>query len=437
MRHKKSILIVLASLMLVVLISSCAFAYTSDRMDFGEVDFGGATVTYITHWDAFAQFREGGSRAGMIDAAKELFNIGEIEVIIGGWGEIHEIMLNRFLSGDSAYDIWRLPHAEFWGLATRGAFYPVDELLPPEYFENLPRITKLRSAELTYQGHQFQFSAGTDDYGHSVFMVVNKDLFEAEGLPDPYELWKNKEWTWDVISNLARRVTRDIDGDGNIDQWGLSDVDPKNLIYSNGGAITRYDENGKVLFTMDEPASIAALRQFHEWMYVDQVMGGDYQMNEFARGQVAMAFMPFYQIGDMTKWEFTHGVLPLPMGPDVDDYVYVPGTADAFYLPANAEQPLELVALDNFLFPIDNYYEDLENSIAARIADRQSYTIFQEAIEKWDAHDYYLNFLGGRWDNSKPYGNVLDEVNQGKSPATATAEVKAAAQAMIDETLDQ
>lgn len=437
MNRKNVFSIALSSFFLFVLVVSSTFAYTSDRMDFGEVDFGGATVTYITHWDAFAQFREGGARAGMLDAAKELFNIGEIDVLIGGWGEVHEIMLNRFLAGDSTYDLWRLPHAEFWGLATRGAFYPVDELLPTEYFEKLPRITQLRSQELLYKDHQFQFSAGTDDYGHSLFTVFNKDLFEAEGLPDPYELWENGEWTWDVVSDISRKVTRDIDGDGNIDQWGLSDVDPKNLIYANGGAITRRNEEGKVIFTMDEPQSVTALRQFYDWMYVDQFIGGDYQMNEFARGQVAIAFMPFYQIGDNTNWEFAHGVLPMPMGPDVDDYVYVPGTADAFYIPANAEMPLALVALDNFLFTLDFYYEDLETSIADRISDRESYEIFQEAIKKWDENDYYLNFLGGRWNADLPYGNVLDEVNQGKSPATAAAEVKAAAQAMLDETLDQ
>lgn len=436
MNRKSSLFMVLTSVLLIAMFASSAFAYVSDRMDFGEIDFGGATVTLVCHHNPLTQFEEGGSRAGMLDEAKRLFNIGEIKVIVGGWGEVHETMLNRFLAGESTYDLWRLPHENFWGLATRGAFYPVNEILPDEYFDALPRITGLRTRELTYNDNQFQYSAGVDDYGHSLFAVFNKDLFQREALPDPYELWQNGEWTWDAVSDIARRVTRDTSGDGNIDQWGLADFNPVVMIYSNGGAITKTDANGKVYFSMDEPEAVAALRQTYQWAYVDQFIGGDYQMNEFKRGQVAISFMPFWQINP-NDYQFEHGIVPLPMGPDVDEYVYVPGTADAFYIPANAEQPLALIALDNFLFTLENYEEDLDSAILARIKDQESYSVFLEAIDTWGSNDYYLNFLGGRWDNSKPYGKVLDEVNQGKSAATATAEVKAQAQALIDEVLRQ
>ena len=67
------------------LAASGAFAYTSDRMDFGEIDFGGATVSFLMHWDGIAQFEEGGARAGTLREAMELFNIGGYEKVIVGW----------------------------------------------------------------------------------------------------------------------------------------------------------------------------------------------------------------------------------------------------------------------------------------------------------------------------------------------------------------
>ena len=73
---------------LVLLLASGAFAYTSDRMDFGEIDFGGETVYFLAHWDAIAQFEEGGGRAGILQEAMELFNIGGYEKVTVGWGDV-------------------------------------------------------------------------------------------------------------------------------------------------------------------------------------------------------------------------------------------------------------------------------------------------------------------------------------------------------------
>ena len=49
------------------------------------------------------------------------------------------------------------------------------------------------------------------------------------------------------------------------------------------------------------------------------------------------------------------------MGPAVElYYVHAPGVADAIFIPANAEYPLGMIALDNFLFPMDEYDESME-----------------------------------------------------------------------------
>jgi len=86
---------------------------------------------------------------------------------------------------------------------------------------------------------------------------------------------------------------------------------------------------------------------------------------------------------------------------------------------------------------LDNYYEDLDNYIASRVADKQAYEILYQAVESFWPEDYYMNFLGGRWDGSLPYGKVCGDINNNVSPATAAAEVKQTAQAMIDEMFGQ
>jgi len=429
---------VLTVLLLLLVASTTALAYVSDRMDFGEIDFGGATVTFVLHHDHLADFREGGSRAGRLEEAKRLFNIGDIRIEQADWGVVGEVALNRYLSGDSRWDVWRLPHYAFFMLAPRGAFFPVDTILPPEYFEQLPRITQVKNERLRFDGHLLHFSAGVpDDYGHAPFTVVNLDMWERENLGDPIALYQAGQWTWETVERAAQRATRDTDGDGVIDQWGFAFLDPATMIFANGGAITRLTEDNKVVFSMGEPAALNALRILNDWQNVQGISYGDYQMREFISGQTAMAIMPMWQINPQ-EYDFRHAILPLPKGPDADRIIYAPGVADAIFIPANSAYPLGKVALDNFLFPLEEYYETLEEWIVNRAYDRFSYEIMWEVLENVDGDAaYYHDFLGAWWQGETPFGAIVSGVMGGGSPASVVGEVTPRAQSMIDEYLKQ
>ncbi len=434
---KRLSLALVVTLVLVVSATS-ALAYVSDRHDFGEIDFKGATVTFVAHFDNLTAFYEGGAHAGRLEEAKKLFNIGEIKMVATDWGSVGELALNRYLSGDSQYDIWRLPHHVFFQLATRGAFFPVNTILPEEYFEHLSPITQHKNLMLAQKGELYHFSAGVpDDYGHMVFAVVNLDIFENENLGDPFDLYHNGEWTFAKVEEIMSKVTRDTDGDGVIDQWGIITPDPVNLIYANGGAITRIDEDGKIVFTMNEPETIEALRIFNEWFEVQGYGVGGHEMIEWKNGQTAMAFMPFWQINP-NEYDFSYAVLPLPMGPNTDEYIFSPGVADALFIPQNSAYPEGLIALDNFLFPLDEYWEGLDEAIAVRVLDRESFGIMLDSVEYADRDAaYYHNFLGGRWDGGTPYADIVSGVLDGRPPATVVNEHVQQAQAMIDEVLNQ
>ena len=69
------------------------------------------------HWDAISQFEEGGGRAGVLQEAMELFNIGGYEKVVVGWGD-GAIGLNRFMAGESKYDPGA--YRSLTGIGTRG-----------------------------------------------------------------------------------------------------------------------------------------------------------------------------------------------------------------------------------------------------------------------------------------------------------------------------
>jgi multiple sugar transport system substrate-binding protein len=93
----------------------------------------------------------------------------------------------------------------------------------------------------------------------SLVVYYNADLFRTSGVAPPA-----RGWSWDEMVDVAERLTRDDDGDGSVDVYGLG-VDPEiirvaPLIWSNGGTLVD-DEASPTRFAFDGPA-VAALERF-------------------------------------------------------------------------------------------------------------------------------------------------------------------------------
>ena len=126
--------------------------------------------------------------------------------------------------------------------------------------------------------------------GYSPLLVAyNKDLFDRAGIPIPGD-----DWTWDDFLGIARRLTRDSDGDGLIDQWG-TEADHRVTywlawLWAGGGDVLCADGR-RATGCLDSPATISALRWYADWVGADsiapsRVSGGD--VRPFLGGKVAM-----------------------------------------------------------------------------------------------------------------------------------------------------
>jgi len=68
------------------------------------------------------------------------------------------------------------------------------------------------------------------------------------------------------IAEIAQMATRDEDGDGENDLWGLA-IQGHNLYspyLSNNANINNFDENGRAIYALDDPNAIEALQFFED-----------------------------------------------------------------------------------------------------------------------------------------------------------------------------
>jgi multiple sugar transport system substrate-binding protein len=97
-------------------------------------------------------------------------------------------------------------------LVDRGALRPVDEFVSEEMRTDYGEVVV---DAVTMDGSMWMFPM-LRTVSASLY---NKDLFEKAGL-DPEKPPRN----WEELEHAARALTRDFDGDGHMDQWGLGYV---------------------------------------------------------------------------------------------------------------------------------------------------------------------------------------------------------------------
>lgn len=170
-------------------------------------------------------------------------------------------------------------------------------------------------ALFTPDGRQY----GLPKYCGALALYYNKDLFDAHGVTYP-----DGSWTYDDYLHAMRLLTRDTNGDGEIDVWGsmmwLSWIRFQVHINGWGGHIVDPTDDRKCLLA--EPEALAALEWLRARTWDDGVMANKLRVNNlapsaaFARGRIAMAEDGSWALNDiLSNAQFRVGVAPFPTAP--------------------------------------------------------------------------------------------------------------------------
>lgn len=292
-------------------------------------DFNGMKFIFFYPWDRTPQKGTSDDVDRFLERIEYFekkwnFTVEWVEV---GWDNYIERYITTTMAGDPlghfGYIISRDLYPSF---ISAGLAYPLSDLgVFDKYSDEYPELLMKDSASLdgkTYAvAENFTSSSGgAGSNGTGVFF--NTSLFDREGLESPYELYKNGEWTWDKMIELAKAATKDTDGDGEIDQWGLTGrYVPQAFVYSNGGE-TLKESNGEFKFGLLEDVAIEALDYYAKvsalpiWTGFDS---WDQPMKAFAEGNIAMNINQWWTANsyykDMTDdW----GWVPMPVGPSAN-----------------------------------------------------------------------------------------------------------------------
>ena len=173
-------------------------------------------------------------------------------------------------------DVFMVPDSDFNLYSSLGVLKNLDELI--EHDAGVDRndffTTALDAGK--YEGHQCALPYETVP----VLLFVNKSLLAKEQIEVPGE-----DWTWDDMYEICRRITKDVNGDGLLDQFGTYNYSWRNAVYTSGGRF--YDGDQQQLPFTDSHV-LDAIKYMKRLNDLNQ--GQSVTQEDFNKGNVA--FMP-------------------------------------------------------------------------------------------------------------------------------------------------
>lgn len=422
---KNALRIISVAVMLSMLFGSVALAAT------GGFDLGGKTITVVAGVDKL----EGLRNEGRVAEAEQLFNC-KLESLVLPVDTIVETMVTRLISGDSEYDVWGIDNDNFFDLVGRDALLPINAVLGDAYFDEARKYAEPAIRHFSVGGNIYVLSSfETLPNGATTWFAFNKDIIEAEGLPDPYDLYEAGEWNWENWRNMMVAATKDLDGDGTPDQYGVQGLAVwAYIVCSNGTNLFVPGPDGKLKYNWNSENVLEAIQFGRQLGYIDQVAAS----SGFDQGTVLFAYQATWQLDGLKTSGMNYGLIPFPKGPRAEGHTMYTGFCGGLALPSNSAEPHAIAAVMDYLF----YPEDFETYLDERnqtmindyCPDRRSARIFAEFLPEFNKTGQILN-----------YSLTADEVwdayvaaMQGeKTPAEAMNEVAAQGQAYLDELLGQ
>ncbi|HHV80931.1 TPA: sugar ABC transporter substrate-binding protein [bacterium] len=199
-----------------------------------------------------------------------------VEAIVVPYDEYDPKLFSMWAAGTPPDIFWCAAESGYVDHAIRDMNFTLDTLVNRD--KNVINIKDFYPAAI--EGATFRGDLKGLPFAQAYTAIFyNATLFDDAGIKYPTTNWTDKNWTWDKLVGIAKKLTKDINGDGKIDQYGLLDTrDLFEMAWAWGGDM--FDPNvykgyPPEKLTLDKPknynALLTALQKRVDLVYKDKV----------------------------------------------------------------------------------------------------------------------------------------------------------------------
>jgi ABC-type glycerol-3-phosphate transport system substrate-binding protein len=207
--------------------------------------------------------------------------------------------------------------------------------------------------------------------------TFNKQMLAEYDMAEPYQDVLDGKWTLDKMAEMSKVVTRDLNGDGKMDEndtYGFvcgADWQLNAFIFSLGSSVTDLDENGKIVLSLNTPHSAEVYTALHEFFN----NSGDAWFNggvDMKSGRCLFAQTTTKALDNLRDCEVEYGVVPYPKwdeaqerynGYDISSFISIPSSVSD---PEMVGQTLEMLNFYSRELVLPTYYDISLNTKSVR-----------------------------------------------------------------------
>ena len=345
-----------------------------DKIDLGGYEF---VMNVAGYGGLKSVLGEGDSATAEFDEVQEIY--AQIEndlncvIIADSYDKATETLLAAAVGGVKLQDFICVRQNVWIPLAMMGGIRPLETMIDAGLdLYNEDNFNQIYTLMSTIDDHVYalDMTGKYDDTALGHFYAFNKELCESAGYPAAtlFQAVRDGEWDYDMMLEIARKISKDTDGDGVNDIWGIALTCAGNEAWTNGTGPIVFDEaQGKWVSNVMDPQLIPALQFMYDISQNDvqtPVAGGigpGERRLIFYDGRAGFAGLYGGNFGDggLGTMEAPFGLLPMPKGPDAENYT------------------MNMVDLDTFVCQSAN--QDWEksakiiNAIGAAVTDFDAY----------------------------------------------------------------
>lgn len=222
---------------------------------------------------------------GIINEWNKLHPEKEVEYVQANWFAIYDYLITSFETGDVP-DIFHYEASMITNFGQRGNLTDLKPYLTDsiknDIYETAWEPVTLNNGKII--GLPFLFE--------SLIILYNKDIFEKNNIELPTS---ENPWSWSDLKEAANKMTKDLNNDGETDQWGAA-IGLKssaniilNLALGCGGNFFYKTADGyEVKIKKPEKKLLTTI---HDMLYKDKCL------SPFAAGQSGSSLMPSFFAG--------------------------------------------------------------------------------------------------------------------------------------------
>lgn len=395
----------------------------SPELDF---DLGGRVIRWVSHYDESIKgdTPDGVKRVENLQYLQEKHNF-TLEFVQIDLGEYQDKVIASILAGQPLGDLVRMMRGMMIPqLVRQDLFWPSEDLITKRsvFVEDAFKYSE-------YKGVSYGFQSGINASARGV--IYNRTLMNELGLKPLQEYVDEDNWNWDTLLHVIKEANVDTDNDGKIDRWGLANAPFNFIMASNTGA--NFVIDGKS--GLEDPRTVEVLN-FMSTLATENLVrpseGGDWTepFQFFLQGNTLLYFGADYEMdtinNDMSDYDI--GFLPTPKGPSATGYHGFVTTPSFMTIPKHVSDPENVMYIYEKIHDIVSVY-DYPHQPAFETRFKTDYDIANakytvDSVRFVDTTDSVPGM---------PYGEIIEDINNGVPVSTVIETYKAAVESAVNE----